>query len=141
MLTEFIAVLGTLSGVVVGGLINYFSVRSVKNHEWRLSLAKDQAFLRQKLYAELLIEVQRLVVLARENSLSSLNDFNHLNAKLAEVSLVAPEYVMVSAKVLTDYALTSHGTPSATEASDFFKLKDEFIAAARKDVKFSLSDS
>jgi hypothetical protein len=127
MPTELIAVLGTLFGALVGGLINYFSSRSVKNHEWRLSLAKDQAVSRQKLYAELLVEAQRLVIQAHEEKISSLADLNTLTGKFAEVSLVAPDTVVEAAKKLTDAALTSHSAPPAKEVADFFKLRAAFI--------------
>lgn len=36
---ELTAVLGTLLGVLLGGLINYFASRSAKSHEWRLMIA------------------------------------------------------------------------------------------------------
>lgn len=134
MTAESIAVLGTLLGALVGGLLNYLSSRSVKNHEWRLALARDQAATRQKLYAELLVEAQRLVILAREEKINSLTDLNALNEKFAEVSLVAPDSVVESAQKLADYAITSHSAQPAKEVADFFKLKTEFIAAARQDI-------
>jgi hypothetical protein len=132
--TELIAVLGTLFGALVGGLINYFSSRSVKNHEWRLSLAKDQAISRQKLYAEFLVEAQRLVTQAHEDKISSLADLNILIGKFAEISLVAPDVAVEAAKKLTDAAVTSHSAPPAKEVADFFKLKAAFIVAARQDI-------
>jgi hypothetical protein len=138
---EIIAVLGTLFGALVGGLINYLSSRSVKNHEWRLSLAKDQAVSRQKLYAKFLVEAQRLVIQAHEGKISSLADLNALNGKFAEVSLVAPDSVVEAAKKLTDAAITSHSTPPAKEVADFFKIKSAFIAAARQDIARVLSDA
>ena len=138
---EAIAVLGTLFGALAGGLINYLSSRSVKNHEWRLALAKDQAVSRQKLYAEFLVEAQRLVVQAREEKISSLADLNALNGKFAEVSLVAPDRVMETAQKLADAAITSHSAPPATEVTDFFKLKAAFIAAARQDIARVLSEA
>ena len=138
---EAIAVLGTLFGALAGGLINYLSSRSVKNHEWRLSLAKDQAASRQKLYAEFLVEAQRLVVQAREEKITSLADLNPLNGKFAEVSLVAPDSVVEAAQKLADSAITSHGAQPAKEVADFFELKTSFIAAARKDIARVLSRS
>ena len=77
MQPEVFAIVGTLSGAIVVGVINYFSNRSVKNHEWRLALARDQISMRQKLYSELLAEAQRLVIQAREEKASSLSDLNH----------------------------------------------------------------
>jgi hypothetical protein len=138
---EILAVLGTLLGALVGGLINYFSSRSVKNHEWRLALAKDQVASRQKLYAEFLVEAQRLVVQAREEKITSLADLNALNSKFAEVSLVAPDGVVEAAQKLTDSAITSHSAQPAKEVADFFKLKMSFIAEARQDIARVLSEA
>ena len=134
MPSEIIAVLGTLSGALLVGLINYFSNRSVKNHEWRLALARDQVAIRQKLYAEFLVEAQRLVVQAREDKISSLNDLNALNGKYAEVCLVAPLSVIEEAKKLADCAISSHAAQPAKEVADFFLFKEGFIAVAREDM-------
>jgi hypothetical protein len=139
MPSEVIAILGTLSGALLGGFINHFSNRSAKNHEWRLALARDQVASRQKLYAELLVEAQRLVIQAREDKISSLTDFDALNGKYAEVCLIAPQSVTEVAKKLVDYAITSHAAPLAKEVIDFFALKETFIAVAREDIASVLS--
>jgi ribosomal protein L1 len=134
MPSEVVAVLGTLSGALLVGLINYFSNRSVKNHEWRLALAREEVAGRQKLYAEFLVEAQRLVVQAREDKISSATDLNALNGKYAEVCLVAPQSVIEEAKKLAEYAITSHAAQPAKEAADFFSIKERFIAVAREDM-------
>ncbi len=139
MPSETIAVLGTLSGVLIGGFINYLASRSVKNHEWKLALAKEQSTIRHKLYAEFLVETQRLVVQAREEKISSLADLNMLYGKFAEVSLVASGMVVEAAKKLADYVITSHSAQPAKEVADFFKLKEAFIAVARQDIAEVLS--
>ena len=141
MQPEVIAVLGTLAGALLVGLINHFSNRSVKNHEWRLALARDQVASRQKLYAEFLVESQRLVVQARESKVFSLNDLNALNGKYAEVCLIAPQSVINEAKKLAEYAITSHAVQPAKEVADFFRLKEGFIVVARKDVAKVLSEA
>jgi len=138
--SELVAVLGTLLGVLLGGLMNYFINRRVKSYEWRLALARDQSISRQKLYAEFLVEAQRLVALAREEKISSLTDLDTLNAKFADVSLVAPDSVLMVAQKLADYALTSHSAPPAKEVRDFFKLREEFIVAVRQDISNVLSE-
>jgi len=134
MPNELIAILGALGGVLVGGLINYVATRSVKHHEWKLALAKDQIASRQKLYAEFIVEAQRLVVQSRENKISSLVDLDQLNGKFAEVSLVAPETVVLAAHAVADYAQCSHAAESAAIVSNFFTLRQKFIDAARKDI-------
>jgi hypothetical protein len=139
MPSELIAVLGTLAGVTFGGLINYFANRSVKNHEWKLALAREQSAIRQKLYAEFLVEAQRLVAQAREETISSLADLNAMNGKFAEVSLIARDSVLEAAKKLADYAITSHSAQPAKEVAGFFRLKEAFIIAARQDIAGMLS--
>lgn len=134
MSNELIAVLGALGGTLVGGFINYVATRSVKNHEWKLALAKDQVATRQKLYAEFLVEAQRFVIQSRENKISSLADLNPLNGKFAEVSLVAPEAVVHTARAVTDYALCSQSADNAATVSNFFALRQAFIDSARKDI-------
>ena len=141
MSPALIAVLGTLLGTLVGGFIHYFLNRSVKNHEWRLALARDQIASRQKLYAEFLVEAQRLVVQAREEKIFSLADLNALNGKFAEVSLVAPDCVVEAAQKLADAAISSHSAQPAKEVSDLFKLKVAFIAVARQDIARVLSEA
>ena len=131
---ELTAVIGTLLGVLVGGLINYLATRSVKSHEWRLALARDSAAMRQRLYADFLVEAQRFVVHAREEKVSSLADLNPLNGKFAEISLLASENVIEAAKKVSDYAITSHSAPPAKEVADFFRFKEKFVEAARKDI-------
>jgi hypothetical protein len=139
MPADITAVIGALSGVLIGGLINYFASRSVKNHEWRLVLAKEQSTVRHKIYAEFLVETQRLVTQAREGKITSLSDLDLLNGKFAELSFVAPDRVLEAAKKLADYAITSHGAQPAEEVAEFFKLREVFVATARKDIATTLN--
>jgi len=116
------------------GVINYFSNRGAKNHEWRLALARDQVAIRQKLYAAFLVEAQRLTMQGREEKISSLSDSNEMNGKFSEVCLIASDAVIVEQRKLADYAVTSHSVPAAKEIRDFFSLKESFIQAAREDM-------
>jgi hypothetical protein len=45
-MNKYVAILGTLDGVVVG-LLNFLVTRSIKQREWRLSIARDQITQRQ----------------------------------------------------------------------------------------------
>lgn len=134
MHSELIAVFGTLLGVLIGGLINYLANRSVKNHEWRLALAKDQVAARQKLYAGFLVEAQRLAVQASERKVSTVAELDLMGEKFAEISLVAPDSILEVARRRADCAVVSHSAQLTTEAADFFQLKIAFIAAARQDI-------
>ena len=141
MQSEVVAVLGTLGGVLLTGTINYFSNRNGRNHAWRLALARDQVAIRQKLYAEFLVEAQRLVVQAREERVTALRDLNAMNCKFAEVCLVSSVPVIEVAKKLANYSLTSQAVQPADEVANFAFLKDCFIAAARVDMARILSEA
>jgi len=134
MASELLPVASVLAGVLTGGFINYFAMRSVKSYEWKLALAKEQMASRQKLYAEFLVEAQRLVVEAMERKIARPTELNAMNGKFAEISLVASEAVVNSARAVADYALESQSAAGPTESSDFFSLKRAFIDAARKDI-------
>ncbi len=133
MRSELIAVVGALAGVIIGGLINFLASRSAKNLEWRQALAREKMSTRQKLYAEFLVECQRLVVAAMEEKLSGPRELNVMNGKFAEISLVADEKVIECAKKLADYALSSHSQGGVGDR-DFFVLKQSFINAARTEI-------
>jgi hypothetical protein len=134
MASELLPVASALGGVLTGGFINYFAMRSVKNYEWKLALAKEQMASRQKLYAEFLVEAQRLVVQAIERKIAGATELHTMYGKFAEISLVASEAVVDSARAVADYALASHSPDGPSESSNFFSLKQAFIDAARKDI-------
>ena len=141
MPSEVIAILGTLSGALLVGIINYFSSKRMKDHEWKLTLARDQFAIRQKLYAEFLFEAHRLVVQAREEKVSSLSDLNAINGKYEEICLVGTKSVIEEAEKLCSYAITSYSAQPASEVAAFYALKKSFIAAARKDMAKVLSEA
>lgn len=138
---EVVSILGTLGAVLVGGFISYLAGKSTKKHEWRLSIARERAASNQQLYAEFLVEAERLVMEEREDKISSLSDQSPMKAKFAEVCLVASGELVAQARTLADYALTSHSAQSSKEVADFPKLKQAFISAARQDIARTLGDA
>lgn len=139
MSNELVAALSALGGALLGGILNYWATRSINHYGWKLALVKDQAVARQKLYAEFIVEAQRLVIQSREKRTASLADLDPLNGKFAEVSLIAPEDVVHIAREVTDYALCDHSADDAATVSMFSKLKQEFVNAARKDIASTIA--
>jgi hypothetical protein len=137
VIPEMIALIGAVSalaGVLIGGVMNYLTHRSIKKQEWRLTLTRDQLQLRQKVYAEFLVEAQRMLSLGREDKIKSLSDLDPLKGKFAEVSMFAPPEVFKAAQKLADASMTSQQTPPAKEVASFFQLKENFVAAVRADL-------
>ena len=136
-MTEMIAAIGAVSalaGVLIGGVMNYLTHRSIKQQEWRLALTRDQLQLRQKVYSEFLVEAQRMLSLGREDKIKSVSDLDPLKGKFAEVSMFASPEVFKAAQMLADAAITSQQNPPAKEVANFFQLKESFIAAVRADL-------
>jgi hypothetical protein len=70
MAPEIVTLIAALSGAIVGGLINLLSSRSTKTHEWKLTLLRDKASMRQRLYSELLVQCESHRVSRRPVGLS-----------------------------------------------------------------------
>ena len=133
-ITAGIGAASALLGVLLGGAMNYLTNRNIKRQEWQLALARDQLQVRQKVYAEFLVEAQRALSLGREDKIQALSDLDPIKAKFAEVSMFAPPEVFKAAQQLADAAITSQQTPPAKEVANFFQLKEAFIAAVRADL-------
>lgn len=133
-ITAVIGAISALTGVLIGAAMNYLTHRNIKRQEWRLALARDHMHLRQKVYAEFLVETQRMLSLGREDKIKSLTDLDPLKAKFAELSMFAPPEVFKAAQKLADAAISSQQTPPAKEVANFFQLKEDFIAAIRADL-------
>ncbi len=139
----YVAILGTLAGVIVGGLVNFLATRSVKQQEWRLTLARDQITQRQRIYAEFLAEAQRLMVRAIYKPLEVPNDIQVLEGLLAQITLTAPDPVIERARELRRHMLLpgSQGPDADSDTPTWRQLRTEFVAAAKADLERYGSDA
>ena len=142
-MTEYAAILGTLAGVVVGGLVNFFASRTVKQQEWRLALARDQINRRQELYAEYLAEVQRLTAQSIYKELDVPKDVQTLDRLLAQMTLLSPEPVIEAAKQLRRHVLriSSATDQSGDDKPSFNRLSQTFVDSARSDIRVYSDDA
>jgi hypothetical protein len=132
----YLAVLGTLAGVLVGGLVNFLASRTVKQQEWRLALARDDIALRQKLYAEFLAEAQRLTAQAIYRPIQLPDDIQTLDRLIAQMRLVSPDTVTTTATSLRRHLLRPASTPetSTVDGPTYNQLSKEFVEAAKQDL-------
>ena len=56
MITALFGVFATLCGIIIGGLITYFTNRDLKRKEWELSVLREEINDRKRLYSEFLAE-------------------------------------------------------------------------------------
>ena len=135
-MNDYAAILGTLAGVLAGGLVNFFATGRVKQQEWRLSLARDQIIRREGLYADYLAEAQRLTAKAIYQALEVPKDIHDLDRMLAQMTLLSPSAVAESARELRRHLLRKRSTASEMleDRPAFDQLSSSFIEAARNDL-------
>ena len=133
--SQLLAMFGALAGVLIGGFINFFASKSVKQREWKLSLAKDQIALRQRLYGEFLAEAQRLLTISIYEQLSLPRDIHLLNNILAQITLLAPEELVVRARAVREHIFKHPSMSADPESPSFNVLRKAFLESAREDIK------
>ena len=142
-MNEYLAVLGTLSGVLVGGLVNFLSTRTAKKHEWRLALARDQIMRREQLYAEFLGEARRIAAETIFRDLELPKDVHHLDQYLAQMSLLSPEAVGDAARDLRKHLVRARSSENSSEAEQptLNQLSASLTAAAKADLQAIRDDA
>jgi hypothetical protein len=133
---EYVAILGTLAGVLVGGLLNFLITKSVKHQEWRLALARDQLSKRQALYADFLAEIQRLTAQRIYRQLEIPKDVHDLDRLVAEMTLLSPDGVTDAARNLRRHLLRNSSASADAPADEptFNQLNRAFLEVAKADL-------
>ena len=84
-LKDAVPIVAALAGVVIGALLNFFVMRYSKSQDWKYVLAKERSALRLKIYAEFLVESQRIVFVSIGEKSFDLNELTAMNGKYAEL--------------------------------------------------------
>jgi hypothetical protein len=134
---EYTAIIATLAGVVVGGLINFLASRTAKRHEWRLALARDQIIRREQLYADYLAEARKLTAEAIFRRLELPKDVGKMDQMLAQMSLLSPPAVTEAARELRRYLVKNRAGEADLSGDEpaINQLSKVFIEAARLDLE------
>lgn len=129
--------MGTLATASVAGFISYVAGRSMKSHEWRLMLTREKVQVRQRLYAEFLAEVDRLLLLSIQSKISDPAGFHDLIRRFSEIELLATDELTKVAKEITDYAMSSHLIEQKADSQKpiFHSLRSKFILIAKSDLE------
>lgn len=134
MPSEIITLIAALGGTVVGGFINYFSSRSMKTREWQLSLTKERIAAKQSLYSEFLVSSQRLMVKSIQEPTNTLCDLDVMSNEFARIEIIGSDTVVQTARQICDCILVAHRPEKDDKKHDYFKLKQEFIVAAKDEL-------
>lgn len=135
-MSDYVAIIGTLAGVLVGGLVNFLATRMAKRHEWRLTLARDQIIRREQLYSDYLAEARRLTGEAIFRQLQVPGDVRDLDKMLAQMTLLSPVPVVDAARELRRYLVRMRTAENGTSPDEpaINQLSKSFVESARQDL-------
>jgi hypothetical protein len=135
-MSDYVAILGTLAGVLVGGLVNFLATRTAKRHEWRLTLARDQIIRREQLYADYLAEARRLTAEAIFRQLQVPADVRDLDRMMAQMTLLSPAPVVEAGRELRRYLVRMRTAEAGTSPDEpaINQLSKSFVDEARQDL-------
>ena len=131
---EILSVVSALAGVMLGALLNLLVTRSLKLHEWRLVLTREQIADRRKLYAEFLVHTSRLFAQSLERTVANLGELDAITTYYCQIELVASVQVIEAANGLSKDLLQLQTDGRVLESSRFYELKQAFIQAAQREL-------
>jgi hypothetical protein len=123
-----------LLGTAVGGLISFFSSRSVRRMEWELALTEKNILNRESLYAEFLTEANRLMLLSVDRRIAQSTELTTLISIEAKIWFHS-EIVGKTAREIAKCILDQHSKEPKGSDPGFPKLRDRFIAEGKEDIR------
>jgi len=125
-----IGVAAALLGSVIGGISSYFSTRSMRKLEWKLSQADREIEKREALYADFLSHANIGIVSSFDKEPDTTNLLKPLMNLESRIRLVSPE-VGDSARKIVSCVIDHHQKDKDDKAS-YPSLRDDFISKCRK---------
>lgn len=132
-LVAVVGVVAAIAGATIGGLISYFSTRSVKLIEWRLLQTDKEISKRESAYAEFLSEANRLMVLGMGEKISSTAELEKITILEARLWFFSSA-TGASARKICNCILNINRTDPDPNEPKFPPLRDQFVTACRQDL-------
>lgn len=134
VIAAIIGVSSVLLGTLIGGFVTYLSNKNLKLIEWQLSLIKEEASSRRKLYSDFLGETNRLTLFSLEGKVSSVRELDSLINYFSQVEFVSTEQVIEQAKKLVDCVIACNTKSATVQNQDFYCLKKHFIESIKNEL-------
>jgi hypothetical protein len=135
MSAQLIPVFSALIGVLLGGILNFFTTKSVKQQEWKLTLVKDRINFQTKLFSDFILCTQRMLMQSMEKKISNPTELNQMNDYFSLIELSATDNVVDASKQICDYILANNLADPKEETRNFYTLKQDFIRFARTELR------
>jgi hypothetical protein len=133
-----IPVCASIASAIVAAVVSFIAGRGLKEHEWRLAVAKDRLADRRSLYGRFLSESDSMLSasIASQQPLT-MERFTQLISLNAEISLVGNEEIRKTAQAVCALylSLLTSKENQNEEGGDFFATKSAFLKAARLELE------
>lgn len=130
-----VAIIGSVSallGAGVGGVITYYTTKSIKAQEWKRSIQKETYDEKKQIYASFLKEYNNLTLMHRDEMSNDPFVFNNITFQYSQIELLSNEpMIQIAHELLTD-AVTKDLAESKTDSS---VLRQNFIAQVREELQ------
>lgn len=124
-----IGVAAALFGSAIGGLSSYFSTRSMRKLEWKLSQVDREMEKREALYADFLSHSNIAMVSAFSDEPRSTDVIKPLVNLESRIRLISPEVGELARKIVS--CVIDHHQESKKEKANYPALRDEFITKCK----------
>lgn len=124
-----IGVVAALLGSLIGGTSSYFSTRSMRKLEWRLSQVDREIEKRESLYAEFLSQANMGIISSFDQKPSSTEILRPLLNLESRIRLISPEVGELARRIAA--CVIDHHEKSKEDKASYPPLRDEFIAKCK----------
>lgn len=136
--TALIASISALAGSAVGGFAAYFSNKSMRKLEWKLSEIEREIASRRATYANFLAEANKLILQSVEKKASSAIPIQELLNLQSEIALLSPPIASKAKEIIS--CVLDHHQKGNEQHGTYPTLRDDSIALCIQETK-ALRDS
>lgn len=136
--TAIIASISALAGSAVGGFASYFSNKSMRKLEWKLSELEREIASRRNIYARFLAEANKHIIQSVEKKSNSAIPMQELFNLQSEIALISP-HIGLKAKEIASCVLDHHQADNDKRGT-YPALRDAFVEMCLQETK-GLRDS
>jgi hypothetical protein len=131
--TALIAATSALVGSVIGGIVSYFSTKSMRKLEWKLSEIEREIASRRAIYAKFLAESNTWIVRSVDQKVNSFAEMQELLNIQSEISLISPKIGAKAKEILS--CVLDHHQKGKEHLGTYPHLRDSFIALCLQEVR------
>jgi hypothetical protein len=131
--TSLIAATAALVGSFVGGAVSYFSTRSMRKLEWRLSEIEREIASRRTIYAKFLSESNIWIIRSVDQRASSFVEMQELLNLQSEISLSSPQIGAKAKEILS--CVLDHHQKGKEPLGTYPLLRDSFVDLCLQEVR------